>query len=69
LGQFCHVVYPIGKAGGLQILRCQGFAVVHYSLRLRSSYAAQVTLSAFRNEVEIPSPGGSEALRLLQRQA
>ena len=46
-----------GKAGGLQILRCQGFAVVHYNF----------TLSAFRNEVEIPSPGDSEALRLLQR--
>ncbi len=46
-----------GKAGGLQILRCQGFAVVHYNF----------TLSACRNEVEIPSPGVSEALQLLQR--
>jgi len=44
LGQFCHVIYPsgfaqryarqVGKAGGLQILRFQGFAVVHYNFTL-----------------------------------
>jgi hypothetical protein len=28
---------PFGKAGDLQILRCQGFAVVHYSVTLSVS--------------------------------
>ena len=26
-GLFCHIVVPYGKAGGLQILCCQGIAV------------------------------------------
>jgi hypothetical protein len=44
-GRFCHVVYPlgfalrattqhVGKAGGLQILCCQGFAVTDYNFTL-----------------------------------
>jgi hypothetical protein len=33
-GRFCHVVYPTGKAGGHQILCCQGFAVNDYSFTL-----------------------------------
>jgi len=45
LGRFCHVVYPlgfalrattqhVGKAGGLQILCCQGFDVNDYNFTL-----------------------------------
>ena len=43
--RFCHVVYPlgfalrattqhVGNAGGLQILRCQGFEVKYYDVTL-----------------------------------
>ena len=33
-GSICHVVYPMSKAGGLQILCCQGIAVSDYSFTL-----------------------------------
>ena len=44
-GRFCHVFYPLGfalrattqhdgKAGELQILRCQGFEVKYYDFTL-----------------------------------
>ena len=47
----------VGKAGGLQILRCQGFAVDDYGF----------APGAFRSETKIPLPGGFAALRLFQR--
>ena len=37
---------PFGKAGDLQILRCQGFAVVHYSITL---FASSLKTSDFCN--------------------
>ena len=41
------IFLPCGKAGGLQIPRCQGFAVVHYSFTL---FALALKPSGFCND-------------------
>jgi hypothetical protein len=43
---FLNHLFPFGKAGELQILRCQGFAVDYYSFTL---YALALEPSSFCN--------------------
>ena len=74
LDRFFNVVYPlgfalrattqhVGKAGGLQILRCQGFEVNYYNFTLDAPAWRDHT-SDF---ISFGARLDSEALRLLQR--
>ena len=64
-GRFCHVVYPENarKAGGLQILCCQGINVTDYNFNLDAPAWREHTSDFISFGVRL----GSEALRLLQR--
>ena len=74
LDRFFYVVYPlgfalrattqhVGKAGGLQILRCQGFEVNYYNFTLDAPAWRDHTSDFLSFGVRLDS----EALRLLQR--
>ena len=74
LDRFFYVVYPlgfalrattqhVGKAGGLQILRCQGIEVKNYNFILDAPAWRDHTSDFLSFGVRLDS----EALRLLQR--